>query len=141
MSVQLKFVNKNGLFLLDPIDFSLPLAPGTVANTVFGRYSPLCPFQIVGVHLYGTSFTTVTSVDVGIAPTAGGTFASALNAVLTPVNDTEVIGVMSPTVANTITRTTTGQIIVRYTATGTPAAVNAAVTVIIRPRPADGEIL
>lgn len=134
-----KAINKTADFVKDPLDFSLPVAPvASQTNLVFARYSPLFPFQIVGVRLYGTSFTNLTSIDVGIAPTAGGTFATALNAQIVPSNDAEVAGVLL-TGAAVYTRTLTGQIICRYTTGTGPAAVNAFVSIIIRPRPLDGE--
>jgi len=141
MGVQDHHIVKTANHAKDPLDFTIPVAPvASQTNTVFGRYSPGFPFQIVGTKVYGTSFTNVTSIDVGTAPTAGGTFTSALNAQMTPANDTEVNGVLSATAANTYSRTNTAQIIVRYTTGTGPAAVNAYAIVIIRPRPLDGEV-
>lgn len=138
MSVNNKFVNSRADFVKDPLDFSIPVAPvASQTNAVFARYSPLFRFQIVGVRLYGTSFTNVTSIDVGLAPTAGGTFVSALNAQITPSNDAEVAAVLA---ALALTKgSATSQIICRYTTGTGPAAINAFVSVLIRPYPLDGE--
>lgn len=142
MGITDKTIRPTANHVRDSIDFSLPLAPAASStNIIFGRFSPGFPFQILGVRLYGLTFTNVTSVDAGFARTAGGTYATCLNAQITPSADAEVAGVLSATLSALYTRDNLGQLIVKYTTGAGPAAVNAFVTITIRPRPLDGEIL
>jgi hypothetical protein len=145
MAIQLHMISKNAPIGIDEYDFNLTTPVASQTNQVFGRLTPGFPFVIVGVRWYSTSTTTLTSVDAGTAPTAGGAYTSVLSAQIVPSADAEVAGVLvlptasTPSTASPIYGTKTSQIIVKYTTGVGPAAVNAFIAVFWRVRPMDGD--
>lgn len=122
--------------------------PATLAasqtNTLCGAWSPGYSFQITNVSLFCISNTGLTSVDVLIAPTNGGTGVSALASQVAPTNATEVAGTISTTLASTRTAANSGktsQIQIKYTsASGSPVTSGCSVNVQYRPWPLNAEI-
>jgi hypothetical protein len=86
------------------------------------------PFQIVRVEINALTVAATITVDVQIGTT------SVLNAVMTPVAATPVVGVLSTTIANTRSAVSTGAVLnLLYTSNGSGAATSGTVTVWYRP--------
>jgi hypothetical protein len=143
MSIRLHHLNRLDATAYDWIDASLTTVAASQTNTYFFQFTPGYRFLILGAQLYGTTFTNITSVDVGTI--LSGTYQSALNAQITPSAGNIVAGVLASTVIVSGSKPPgmyggPGMTLAcRYTSGTGPAVANVVLSILTRPMPMDGD--
>lgn len=145
MAIRDHHIKTDAHIALKTLHFGLPATlAASQTGKLFGAFSPGYRFQITSASLFCISETGLTSVDIQIAPSNGGTGVSVLSAQIDPSAGTEVAGSLATTVASTRTASggeTASQIQVLYaSASGSPVTSGAFLTVQYRPWPLNGEI-